>query len=160
MGSAGYDCPHAVSCRTWTNTLHKAFFSNAEQGLACLLFYPGYGVEGWPDVVHGGIIMTLMKEAMEQAANLYQSSRPEQAWADLENIEVNFEKPLHPGSVYAVFVFVEAEPASLSDSLQNALGPGRRKARKVSAKLVEPQVLDWHGQETIPLKASTRVRIP
>lgn len=82
----------------------KSFRHPDNTSLSVLVFFAGFGVEGWPDYVHGGAITTIMTEAVQQhCAPLY-------ALGDLENLPsgqllgVSFIAPLRPAEIYAVLV--------------------------------------------------------
>ena len=132
-------------------SLRQAFFSNVAKGMSCLVFFPGTGVEGWPDVTHGGIICTLLQEAMVQTANLYHSPAFGLQKAELETLEVNFRVPVQPGNVYAVFAFVDFA------DLNAPLGSSQRKTRGVHALLVETGSLDWQENKDSAIIHATAV---
>jgi hypothetical protein len=111
------------------------------------MFFPGTGVEGWPDVAHGGIICAVLQEAMEQTASLYHSPAFGQQKAALEDLEVNFHVPLQPGNVYAVFAFVEFAELNVPGGMGTPLGSSQRTTRKMHALLMETEVLDWHDHK-------------
>lgn len=111
--------------------------------MSCLVFFPGTGVEGWPDVTHGGIICALLQEAIEQTANLYHSPAFGQRKAELEGLEVNFRVPLQPGNVYAIFAFVDFAELNVPGGMGTPLGSMQRTTRDVHALLMETSGLDW-----------------
>jgi hypothetical protein len=82
----------------------------------CLLFYPGPGVEGWPDTMHSGMITTLIHEAMEQTATVIPLVDGATGDAVVQALQVDFRKPMQPGTVYAIFVFI-GPAANNPDSL-------------------------------------------
>lgn len=71
-----------------------------------LVFFAGFGVEGWPDVVHGGTIMSMFAESYNQhmgpvmrEEGLHDALRPA-----TQNIRHHaFMKPMRPGEVYTIF---------------------------------------------------------
>lgn len=63
-----------------------------------MIIYFGNGVEGWPDVVHGGIISTMLKDAMEKLA----SKVFPPGTGDLRSITVQFKRKVIPGEVYCL----------------------------------------------------------
>lgn len=82
----------------------KSFRHPDNTSLSVLVFFAGFGVEGWPDYVHGGAITTIMTEAVQQhCAPLF-------ALGDLESLPsgqllgISFVTPLRPGEIYAVLV--------------------------------------------------------
>lgn len=115
--------------------------------MSCLMFFPGTGVEGWPDIAHGGIICSLLQEAMEQTANLYHSPAFGRHRAEVVDLEVNFRVPLQPGSVYAIFGYVEFAELNVPGGMGTPRGSSQRTTRKVHAFLVETANLDWHDSK-------------
>jgi len=107
------------------------------------MFFPGTGVEGWPDVVHGGIICALLQETMEQTANLYHSPAFGQQRAELEVLDVNFRVPLQPGNVYAVFASVKFAEMGVPGGMGTPVGSSQRTTREVHAFLLGTTDLDW-----------------
>ena len=41
-------------------------FKHPTQDFSMMIAFLGFGVEGWPDVIHGGIITTLVQEGIER----------------------------------------------------------------------------------------------
>ena len=131
-------------------------FVHTPTGILLFLVYVGDGVEGWPDVAHGGVITTLLKEAIERCANNYINAEPGRK-AELESINVNFLEKVQPGVIYAVQVTpgifdgtdygdnireaATAEEAGISP--EDANGP----LIKSSTRLVDAAFLDT---ETLP----------
>lgn len=64
------------------------------------VFFTGFGVEGWPDVVHGGILASMFEEALEhnfkQFTDLKRTTQGETG--------VQFFRRVRPGEVYALLV--------------------------------------------------------
>ena len=112
--------------------------------MSCLMFFPGTGVEGWPDVTHGGMISALLLEAMEQTASLYHSPAFGQQRAEMEELEINFHVPLQPGNVYAVFAFVDFAELNVPGGMGTSPGSRERSTRKTHALLMETNGLEWH----------------
>ena len=125
--------------------------------MSCLVFFPGTGVEGWPDVTHGGIICTLLQEAMEQTANLYHSPAFGLQKAELEALEVNFRVPVQPGNVYAVFAFVDFAELNAPGGTGAPLGSSQRRTRGVHALLMETGSLDWQENKDSAIIHATAV---
>ena len=86
-----------------------------------VLVHFGSGVEGWPSIVHGGILTTIMKDAMELGASVafpnhlrppLPSSSEDDSEAEseaqrpdnLKKIDIQFVKPVESGDVYSIFV--------------------------------------------------------
>ena len=73
-----------------------------------LVAFTGFGIEGWPDVVHGGVITSLLEEGMRRHhANFYKEWGLRGDWG----ISVDFQKPMHPGEIYSILL----PPAGLED---------------------------------------------
>lgn len=76
-------------------------FRHPTSNYSMLVFFAGFGVEGWPDVIHGGITTTMILEAAKRHHLTYYSE-----FIDLDNtgVSVDFKRPMRPGEVYAVLV--------------------------------------------------------
>ncbi|ETI23206.1 hypothetical protein G647_05003 [Cladophialophora carrionii CBS 160.54] len=76
-------------------------FKHPTQEFTMMVAFLGFGVEGWPDVIHGGIITTLIQEGIDrQIHNFYEKYGNQHAQA----ISVDFKRRMRPGEVYAVIV--------------------------------------------------------
>ena len=74
-----------------------------------MIVYFGNGVEGWPDVVHGGILSTILKEAMEKlAGEIFPPGT-----GDLSRLSIQFKEKVIPGEVYTLYA-LPATKAALS----------------------------------------------
>lgn len=127
------------------------------------MFLPGPGVEGWPDVVHGGIISSLLQEAMEQTASLYHSPAFGKERAVIDGIEINFRVPLQPGNVYIVLAYVGFAEMDVDGGMGTPLGSPQRMTSNVRAVLVETDSLDWEGKEhavIVHAEAAGRLKDP
>ncbi len=91
-----------------TQGLIIRWFRHPTLNYTILVFFAGFGVEGWPDVIHGGTITSLLLEAVNMHHWIYYGN-----FADLDesSISVDFKRPMRPGEVYAVLV----PPAGLED---------------------------------------------
>ena len=67
-------------------------------GALTMIVYFGNGVEGWPDVVQGGVISTMLKEAMEKVA----SEVFPPGTGDLSKMSIQFKMKVIPGDVYTL----------------------------------------------------------
>lgn len=74
----------------------KIFF-NRGAGILTTLIYFGDGVEGWPEVVHGGILSTLFKEAMERLAS---EVFPPGTSSEPSKMNISFQQKVQPGDLY------------------------------------------------------------
>ena len=88
--------------------MRQRIFFHRNLGVLTIIIYFGNGVEGWPDVVHGGILSTMLKDAMEKLA----SKVFPPGTGDLNSITVQFKKKVIPGEVYCLV----AIPASRVES--------------------------------------------
>ena len=76
-------------------------FKHPTQEFTMMVAFLGFGVEGWPDVIHGGVITTLLQEGIDhQLHNFYEKYGKQHAQA----ISVDFKRRMRPGEVYAVIV--------------------------------------------------------
>lgn len=82
----------------------KFFRHPQNTSFSVLVCFAGFGIEGWPDYVHGGAITTIMTEAV------HQHCVPIFELGDLESLPsgqlmgVSFIAPLRPAEIYAVVV--------------------------------------------------------
>jgi hypothetical protein len=99
-GQAGQNLIHDTLTGTQGITIRA--FRHPAQAITCFVFFPGFGVEGWPDVMHGGAITALALEGMTCHHKNFFSSR----YADMDapEIHVHFRQPARPGEVYALIV--------------------------------------------------------
>jgi hypothetical protein len=93
---------------TGTQGLTIRAFRHPSHNYTILVLFAGFGVEGWPDVVHGGVITTLLLEAVNRHQKHYYSEFVDM---DTPSISVDFKKPMRPGEIYAVLV----PPAGLEE---------------------------------------------
>ncbi|KAJ9658497.1 hypothetical protein H2198_003649 [Neophaeococcomyces mojaviensis] len=64
------------------------------------VFFAGFGVEGWPDVVHGGTLATMFDEALEQNFKQFDSLKREVQG----ETGIQFIQRVRPGEVYGLLV--------------------------------------------------------
>lgn len=90
-------------------------FRKPENGYTILVFYTGSGLEGWPDVIHGGLITTLFNEAA-----LLQISGPDfESWVAPHQVVVDFRESIRPGEIYSILI----PPVSLLEAVgEDGLG--------------------------------------
>lgn len=72
-------------------------FTLPSAGYTILVFYTGSGLEGWPDIIHGGLITTLFDEA----ANLHVGG---QYWKPPYQVVVDFKESIRPGEIYSILL--------------------------------------------------------
>lgn len=104
------DIQHGLKGR---HILHQTLGGNNPQGVfmkvfhhpkeeyTMLVFFLGFGVEGWPDVIHGGLTSTLLEEGLSKHIAYYYSdylTKPK------HTVKIDFQKPCRPGEVYGVLV--------------------------------------------------------
>jgi hypothetical protein len=83
-------------------------FRHPTHNYTVLALFAGFGVEGWPDVVHGGIITALLLEAVSRHQRTFYRGLISMDECD---ISIDFKKPMRPGEIYAILV----PPAGLDD---------------------------------------------
>jgi hypothetical protein len=83
-----------------TQGLSLRGFRTPKPGYTILVFYTGSGIEGWPDVIHGGLITTLFNEA----ANLQISGPNEFDFPQPHQVVVDFAESIRPGEIYSILI--------------------------------------------------------
>jgi hypothetical protein len=81
-----------------TGLERQRIFFHRTMGALTMIVYFGNGVEGWPDVVHGGILSTMLKDAMETVA----SEVFPPGTGDLSKMTIQFKTKVIPGEVYTL----------------------------------------------------------
>ncbi|KAK5073673.1 hypothetical protein LTS08_002229 [Lithohypha guttulata] len=119
----------------------KQFRHPDQQTASAVVFFAGFGLEGWPDYLHGGAIMSMFKQAYDRHLTpLIKNEGLTLAFNADEDIEAAFDvnsftfhKPVRPGEIYTVFVFSQGFGTSYNtktgssmmvDSAQLILTPG------------------------------------
>ncbi|KAJ9612061.1 hypothetical protein H2200_003656 [Cladophialophora chaetospira] len=102
LDSIGANGMHLVAEKlSGTQGITMKTFRHPTQEFTIMVAFLGFGIEGWPDVIHGGIITTLIQEGIDrQLLNFYQKYGNQHAQA----ISVDFKRRMRPGEVYAVVV--------------------------------------------------------
>ena len=103
---------------TGTRGLTIKAFRHPTLQYTILLAFAGFGVEGWPDVIHGGVTAGLMIEgAQRHLNNFYRDDLSEGLvlvkGATSWKINIDYRKPLRPGDVYAIVmppIGVDSQP--------------------------------------------------
>lgn len=101
-----------------SQTLNVKVFKNPETQFSIMMFFVGFGLDGFPDVMHGGITATMMLEAMRKHVS-YFASDFELDW-DKSNLEVNYKVAVRPGQIYTIMVppgTVEPQPDNHSKNI-------------------------------------------
>ena len=127
--------------------VQRSFYNAAEKREISVIFFGG-AVSGWPGVTHGGVLMTILKEAIERAANGPSfARRPEDSEAPLltqdgigearkrqecESLTLEYKRPTRANYFYVIRAEVQdvdpAQPghthvkASLEDALTAKVG--------------------------------------
>lgn len=87
---------------TGTQGLTIKAFRHQTTFLTMLIFFPGFGVEGWPDVMHGGVTTSMFLEAIaQQFKNFYAADYQD---LDQSHVTVDFRNRARPGEIYAIMV--------------------------------------------------------
>ncbi|OAP56920.1 hypothetical protein AYL99_09032 [Fonsecaea erecta] len=93
-------------------------FKHPTQEFTIMVCFLGFGVEGWPDTIHGGMTTTLVEEGVQrQIHNFYKKYGGQ----DQQTISIDFKRPMRPGEIYAVIVppaQLESNPAPGTMHLQ------------------------------------------
>ncbi|KIV85132.1 hypothetical protein, variant [Exophiala sideris] len=76
-------------------------FRHPSQPITMMVFFLGFGIEGWPDVIHGGVITTLLKESVYQHL---ENHHRDLGTITAEVFDVTFKKPMRPGDIYSILV--------------------------------------------------------
>ncbi|EXJ80568.1 hypothetical protein A1O1_08714 [Capronia coronata CBS 617.96] len=86
---------------TGTRGVTMKLFKHPTLDFSMMVFFLGFGIEGWPDVIHGGVITTLLQEGINhQVESLYKHYGSQHS----QFISVDFKRPMRPGDIYAVLV--------------------------------------------------------
>jgi hypothetical protein len=82
--------------------------------LATVIYF-GNGVEGWPDVIHGGMLCTMLKEAIQKlATEIFPPGTGE-----LNKLNIQFKRKVVPGEVYILYALPATNVAlSNGDSVE------------------------------------------
>lgn len=77
-------------------------FRNPKTNYTFVTFFVGFGMDGWPDVMHGGITATMVLEAAARHFSYF--------WSDHKlkqtdpQISIDYKKPIRPGEVYTIML--------------------------------------------------------
>ena len=91
-------------------------FHMPSTGYTILTFYTGNGLEGWPDVIHGGLITTLFDEAA--LLHTHGPDTKELAWTPAYHVVVDFKESIRPGEIYSILL----PPPAWVDRFDTATG--------------------------------------
>jgi hypothetical protein len=76
-------------------------FKHPTMQYTMLVAFLGFGIEGWPDVIHGGVITTLVQEAFDRHLDHFPTQSGE---ITARALSIDFKRKMRPGEVYAVLV--------------------------------------------------------
>lgn len=98
-------------------------FKNPQTQYTFILFFVGFGMDGFPDVMHGGITATMMLEAAAKHASNFHGDlnlvKEEPA------VSIDYKKPVRPGEVYTILLPPSAVEPMTSD-------PAKKKLRTIA----------------------------
>ncbi|KIX10225.1 uncharacterized protein Z518_01306 [Rhinocladiella mackenziei CBS 650.93] len=129
-------------------------FKHPSQKCTMLVFFLGFGMEGWPDVIHGGIVATLVQEGVDQHLhNFYQDHGNRRA----SITSIDFKKPMRPGDIYGVFVppaeFVsdpsepEVQLGRVLPLVLNVEAPPQVMVQFDEQEKIEQHIIDLHSSD-------------
>jgi len=82
-------------------------FRHPEAEISMLVFVTGFGIDGWPDTVHGGAISSIIMEAHNKHLEPVMKQNQLEILPYSES-QIGFLQMVKPGSVYAVLVVTHA----------------------------------------------------
>lgn len=109
-GDAGKGLHFVTGTLTGSKGIIQRIFFHRNLGMLTMIVYFGNGIEGWPDVVHGGILSTMLKEAMQRVASEVFPS----GTGDMHKLAIQFKRKVIPGEVYTLYA-LPASNAALSN---------------------------------------------
>ncbi|KAF4259410.1 hypothetical protein LV164_005269 [Aspergillus fumigatus] len=84
--------------------LQRVFYNDKEKKVISVV-YLGSGLEGWPTVVHGGVLATVLDENLGRAAIRHFPART----GVTANLEINYRAPVYSGNFYTFHSQVDPE---------------------------------------------------
>ena len=135
---------------TGTRGLTIKAFRHPTLQYTLLLVFAGFSVEGWPDVVHGGVTASLMLEGAQRHLNNHYSM-PNQQPFSLDDtggdvrINLDYKKPLRPGEIYAVV----CPPAGIENAPAGA--SGNQATFRIAALVMRLEAAPRLGSEFDPV---------
>lgn len=116
-----------------------------------MIVYFGNGVEGWPDVVHGGILSTMLKEAMSKvAAEVFPTGT-----GDLSKMTIQFKRKVIPGEVYSLHAIPASRVVIEGGSVESLYKMQPAERRNAVIAYIEradaPEGLPTFGKATLAL---------
>jgi hypothetical protein len=77
-------------------------FRSPKTNYTFVTFFVGFGMDGWPDVMHGGITATMILEAASKHFSYF--------WSDQKlkqtdpTISIDYKRPVKPGEIYTIMM--------------------------------------------------------
>lgn len=99
--------------------LAMKMFHHHHEEYSVLVFFTGFGIEGWPDVVHGGILTSMLEEGVQKHIEYYHGGNERLGRVGDTTVNVNFKIPVKPGETYAVLI-----PPATRQSVRTEMGMG------------------------------------
>ncbi|KKY22593.1 putative thioesterase family protein [Phaeomoniella chlamydospora] len=127
----------------------KMFWNEKLKSITIFVFF-GNGSEGWPDVVHGGMLSTVLDEALGRvAANTFPANM-----ATNSRLDIAFVKPVRPGTIYQI----RAHPDDLILDMKNGIASvpdteERKREATILGVLLDEAVDGPNSQETTLVEA-------
>lgn len=99
-------CDHAsrFTSSNWNVTTQKVFYNRKEKEAISVVFL-GEGIEGWPTIVHGGALATVIDENLGRVAL---RSFPERTGVTA-NLNINYRAPVYSGHFYTFHSRIDQE---------------------------------------------------
>jgi len=107
--------------------LQRIFWNEKERKSASVVFF-GPGLEGWPTLVHGGVLATILDENLGRVALWSVPART----GVTANLNVNYKRPVFSGNFYTVHVDLDRERST--DRKAYVIGEIRDLSGKVCVK--------------------------
>lgn len=115
----------------------KVFF-NAKRKMVNTFVCFGGGVEGWPDVIHGGAYFIVFREALYHLISGLYPNRP----TTVMRMEANYKQKMRPHVVYTLVATPKNMLVDMSDGTSLLKGnPGNEEALEVMCLLVDDDAL-------------------
>ncbi|KAF9884760.1 Thioesterase super member 4 [Aspergillus nanangensis] len=107
--------------------LQKVFWNDKEKKAVSIVFL-GPGLEGWPTVVHGGALGTIIDENLGRVAIHHLPERT----GVTANLEINYRAPLYSGHFYSFHTTIDSERST--DRKAYVMGEVRDPVGRVCAQ--------------------------
>lgn len=129
--------------------LWKMFWNEKLKSITVFVFF-GNGSEGWPDIVHGGMLSTVLDEALGRvAANTFPGST-----AENKKLDIAFVQPVRPGTIYQI----RAHPDDLILDMKNGIAsvpatPERKREATILGVILDEAVDGPNSRENTFVEA-------